>query len=277
MISGKGVAAVVLLLGFLAVLSAVAERLTKTGNPAPLEFISDRVRLGYIKSPAEVVDTNDLAPAESSLLTRDSDFVHVKETPDYIVLTEKWTPGSRQGLQAKYGRSTNDVIMEKLTPRFAEIGKHADLTLESHNIVAGNSVVVYKKPAASPKIAPVVSGIGKLKEYKGKAYRVDIENWGIPRDATVADIIRFEREELKNVYPVSDALMRELDKYSYRDAVWVTKEKEDAMDYLSEGMTEADISEMSLGAGAKIVAEDGQGGYLVLYGSAKPKPISVKI
>jgi hypothetical protein len=124
---------------------------------------------------------------------------------------------------------------------------------------------------------PGNSEIEKLKEYKGKAYRVDIENWGIPGRATVADIIRFEREELGNVYPVSDALMKELDQYSYRDAVWVTKEKEIAAEYLSEGMTEADISEMDVGEGAKIITGDELGGYFVLYGGAKPKPLSVKI
>ena len=104
--------------------------------------------------------------------------------------------------------------------------------------------------------------------FEGKAYRVDIENIGIPRGATAGDVVRFEEEELGNELGVTDEVLRQLDRYSASDVVWVTKKKEDAKYYLSEGMTMADITTIDLGKG-RIVAEDGQGGFLVLRGGAK--------
>ena len=114
--------------------------------------------------------------------------------------------------------------------------------------------------------------ISQLPLFKGEAYRVDIPNFGIPSKATAGDIIRFEREELGNKYDVSDELLQELDRYRYDDVVWVSKALEDAEDYLSEGMTIADVTKMPLGEGARIITDDGFGGFLVLYGWAKPRP-----
>jgi hypothetical protein len=108
--------------------------------------------------------------------------------------------------------------------------------------------------------------------FQGKAYRVDIPNWGIPGNATAGDIVRFEQKELGNDLGVPDDLIKELDKYRYSDVVWVTKKKADAEFYLSEGMTKADIWEFTLGKGARIVANDKQGGFLVLFGDARPNP-----
>jgi hypothetical protein len=108
--------------------------------------------------------------------------------------------------------------------------------------------------------------IEKLKDFTGKAYRVDIENIGIPNKATAGDIVRFEREELGNTMDVPDELLGELDGYSHRDIVWVTRTRDDARFYLSEGMMARDISSFYLPANSKIVADDGQGGYLVLRG-----------
>ena len=107
--------------------------------------------------------------------------------------------------------------------------------------------------------------------FQGKAYRVDIPNWGIPDNATAGDIVRFEQTELGNDLGTSESLIKELDNYSYSDVVWVTKKKADAAYYLSEGMTKDDISEINLGEGSRIVAEDGQGGFLVLRGDARLK------
>lgn len=114
-----------------------------------LPFMSDKMRSDYVRKPAEKISTNDLTPAKNSLLTEDNDFVYVKETPNYLVLTEKWTKGSRQGLIDKYGKSTNDVVMEQLTPRFKAVGEIDGLEMVSHKIQDGNSVVIYKKPQSS--------------------------------------------------------------------------------------------------------------------------------
>lgn len=113
--------------------------------------------------------------------------------------------------------------------------------------------------------------IAELPVFTGKAYRVDIENWGIPRDATVATMVRFEQEELGNIYTISPELMTELGKYHYSDATWVTKTREDARNYLSEGMSDKDISEITSLSGGRIITENGMGGYLVLQPDARPR------
>lgn len=122
--------------------------------------------------------------------------------------------------------------------------------------------------------------IAKAPNFDTIGYRVDIPNWGIPREATVADIVRFEQEELGNDLGVSDELLAELKNFGYRDVVWVTKEKTDAESYLSEGQTaEEDISTIKEVKGGKIVSTDPDGGYLVLLPKAltrrgfKPEPI----
>ena len=112
--------------------------------------------------------------------------------------------------------------------------------------------------------------IAKTAEYVGKvAYRVHIPNWGIPKDATAADIIRFEQEELGNEYDVSDALLKELDNFSAGDVQWVGHTKESVRDYLSEGQTEADISEVTIPSGSRILVGDEEIGFLILPSDAK--------
>lgn len=106
--------------------------------------------------------------------------------------------------------------------------------------------------------------IAKLLLFKGKAYRVDIPNWGIPSDATVADIIVFELEELGNDNNVPAGLMAELTGYHHSDAVWVTKTRRDAREYLSEGMSDRDILKIISLDGGRVITEDGCKGYLVL-------------
>jgi preprotein translocase subunit YajC len=98
---------------------------------------------------------------------------------------------------------------------------------------------------------------------------VHIENLGIPGRATVADIIRFEKSELGNDYGISDREMETLDRYRARDALWVTRKKSEAKEYLPHGMTARDIEKIGLPPGSRIVADDGMGGYLVLMGDAE--------
>jgi len=113
--------------------------------------------------------------------------------------------------------------------------------------------------------------ISRLPLFEGKAYRVDIPNFGIPSKATAGDVIRFEREELGNQFDVSAELLKELDGYRYDDVVWVTDTIEAAEYYLMDDMTIADISEIPVGVGARIILDDDQGGFLVLRGDARPR------
>ncbi len=104
-----------------------------------------------------------------------------------------------------------------------------------------------------------------------RGYRVNIENWGIPRGSTVADVIRFEVEELGNERHLSDEQLKLLEKYPAHSAIWVAKTKEAASDYLSEGMAKKDITVYNpsyFGEGTRIIDLDYQDGYLLLIGDA---------
>ena len=113
--------------------------------------------------------------------------------------------------------------------------------------------------------------INDFPDWSIEGYRVNIENWGIPRGATVADVVRFEIEELGNERHLSEEQLKMLEKYPAHNAIWIAKSKEAASEYLSAGMTEADISHYKAGGfgpGSKIIDLDFQEGYLVLMGSA---------
>lgn len=112
--------------------------------------------------------------------------------------------------------------------------------------------------------------VAELPEFGGTAWRAES---GYTHDpgTTVADIIRFEREELGNEYPdVSDKLLQDLDRYSAFDAVWVNRRRKDCLTYLSEGESEEAVGRVHLPKGSKIITPDYCGGYLVLRGLAEP-------
>lgn len=99
------------------------------------------------------------------------------------------------------------------------------------------------------------------------------------RKATAADVVRFEQDELDNRLGVSAETIQELEKHSASDVVWVTKLKEDAARYgveagMEEAITPKQIEELvdDISAqveGGKIIATDGEGGYLVLKPTKK--------
>ena len=106
--------------------------------------------------------------------------------------------------------------------------------------------------------------INKLPIYHGRAWRVHYESMDIPRSATAADVIRFEREELGNEDNVSPELLAALDHYRASDTLWVTKTRAEAAEYLMEGSPKSDIKQFPEVNGGHIITDDGGGGYLVL-------------
>lgn len=103
--------------------------------------------------------------------------------------------------------------------------------------------------------------IKNLPKFKGKGYRVST---GFSNKVSAFDIIKFESIELGNFQEyqhISQEIMEKLKHISAKDIVWVTKTKNDATRY---GKME-DINEVyDLGTNPKIIAEDGDGGFLVL-------------
>jgi len=112
--------------------------------------------------------------------------------------------------------------------------------------------------------------VAELPEFVGTAWRAE-SGYSQDPGTTVADIIRFEREELGNEYPdISDELLQNLDHYSASDAVWVNHRRKDCLWYLSEGESEEAVGRVHLPKGSKIITPDYCGGYLVLRGLAEP-------
>jgi len=109
------------------------------------------------------------------------------------------------------------------------------------------------------------------KTFKGKAYRAET---GFKAPGTAADVVRHEQETLGNDLGVTEEQLRELEKRPASDIVWVTKDKKLAARYAKEDVdaeiTPADlagVSEVDV-EGGKIIANDGEGGQLVLKPTA---------
>lgn len=95
------------------------------------------------------------------------------------------------------------------------------------------------------------------KTYVGKAYRVP-SGYSHDPDTTAADVVLYEQSTLNNDLAIPEATLERLESRSANDLMWVTKTPQDAERYGSkEEIEEFDLT-------GEILAEDGDGGYLVL-------------
>jgi len=112
-----------------------------------------------------------------------------------------------------------------------------------------------------------------LEKTSGIFYRVDT-GMTQSKNATAKDIVDFEADELGNEdvqigREKAKEMGIDLSQYSHKDIVWVTKSKEAAERY---GASE-DVQEVPIQSGT-VIAEDGDGGYLILKGKPTEKPQS---
>lgn len=105
------------------------------------------------------------------------------------------------------------------------------------------------------------------------AYRVHIENMGVPRNATAEDLVQFEAKELGNTDIRKQARASEkilgtkLKDIPFEEVLWVGTDK----DYIQKmygtdhetGEVHTEVEEIPLTANAVILAEDFDGGYLI--------------
>jgi hypothetical protein len=94
------------------------------------------------------------------------------------------------------------------------------------------------------------------KRWKGAAWRAD-SGYKHDRFTTAAHVVRYEQEELGNDLGVTDTELTVLSLLPASRLVWVTRTKREAMKYGTPRKVELDSE-------AAIIAEDGDGGYLVL-------------
>jgi hypothetical protein len=99
-----------------------------------------------------------------------------------------------------------------------------------------------------------------FKDYEGIMWHVDT-GYSHDRNTTAGDVVRFERDEYSNNYGITDEQLKELDKYSARQISWYTINKKDALHY-GRNPEKHNVN-------GKIIAEDGDGGYLVLEGEPR--------
>jgi len=107
-------------------------------------------------------------------------------------------------------------------------------------------------PADAPRL-------DELPIYEGRAWRSET-GYQHDRGSTAADVVRYEQDDLGNDLGVSDGLLSELETISAEDGrtlVWVTRTKKDAARY-------GGAKPFPVSPGAVILAEDGDGGCLVL-------------
>ena len=174
--------------------------------------------------------------------------------------------------------NTDIKPQNKVTPEGA--GRPAQEPAPTPLPVESRATVGQIKPEPSP-VSDKVAGDTITREptgeaaakpenvYTGPAYRVDT---GFRPRGTAADVVRYERDELGNDISISPEKLKELESYDARDIVWVGRNKEDVVKY-----AQADVGakpkpkdykligdETDAVQGGEIIAEDGDGGYLVL-------------
>lgn len=103
------------------------------------------------------------------------------------------------------------------------------------------------------KIQEILSKINN--KWHGKAFRSPT-GYRHGNDVTAGDVVRYEQDELGNDYGLGEQELNYLDKFPATQIMWVTRTKSPAKRYGSP----RDINV----EGWRIVAEDGDGGYLVL-------------
>lgn len=178
-------------------------------------------------------------------------------TPKFETLNqETYTPGEKitSPIDAVYDIETGKYRITDGANRFTQAVANGDETIPALvEIMRGNKSIAATAPGAAAQVTEVMSA----PVYEGPAFRVDT---GFTNDKNVmaSDVVRYEQTELGNDLGVGSGLLAELDKVPATDLVWVTKSSEDAARYGD------DVQQFELQPGARIIAEDTDGGFLVL-------------
>lgn len=101
--------------------------------------------------------------------------------------------------------------------------------------------------------------INALPTFSGPAFRSET---GLKheQERTAKDVIEHEESQLGKKLDIDPTVRKRLERFPARQVVWVTKTKEDAQKY-GENVQQIDV-----GKNAKIIAQDNEGGYMVIFG-----------
>ena len=126
---------------------------------------------------------------------------------------------------------------------------------------------VYRKLAIKPrrKAPALLRRFGKATS-SGTYFRWG--EWSAPDDVSAADVVRFEQDYLGNSHlGIPPEVIGELETRPSADLVWVCRAKNEAEQFIPEGLDEQEIDSVYVPPGSRILAEDGDGGLLVLFPS----------
>jgi len=159
-------------------------------------------------------------------------------------------PGGTGAVQPGEGTATTQAT-----------GQPVQLNAEEQNQQAGQEPVQQDPPPVNQSDAKEPAAV--LEKTSGTFYRVDT-GMTQSKNTTAKDIVDFEADELGNDdvkigRQKAKELGIDLSQYSHKDIVWVTKSKEDAERYGEPD----EVQEIPIESGT-IIAEDGDGGFLIL-------------
>jgi len=96
--------------------------------------------------------------------------------------------------------------------------------------------------------------------------------WSAPGDVSAADVIRFEQEYLGNTHlGVSPAVIAQLEDRASRTLLWVCRTSEEARRFIPDCLDDEgrSIEAIHIPFGSQMLAEDGDGGMLILLPLSK--------
>ncbi|MDD5457875.1 MAG: helicase-related protein [Phycisphaerae bacterium] len=168
--------------------------------------------------------------------------------------------GLQVSVKNKTKKGAVQEAIEKLGKHTADdIQKYIDAAVEKHGHSPKYPDYV-KTQTEKPQPKPTMAKYGDT--YTGDAFRAET-GFTHDKNATAADVVRYEQDELGNDLGVSDEQLSELENYSADQIKWVTRTEEAANRYGTPQQVQAE--------GGKVIAEIGSDGVLVLMQKTESK------
>lgn len=215
--------------------------------------------------------SKDLSQTFSNLLrSRRSDIAmgiepHLSPNQKRLLIGDIFSTLSDRIPHGGFGSPMNNMDTAKDLWSSGIAGYNPQPLIDHANKIADS--VLKLPPQINLPIVAKSSSLEGLPIFNESAYRSDTGYSHGPKD-TAADVINFESDELGNVSDfehLTPEILAELKKYPAKRIKWVTKNEKDASRYGSP----ENISDRV--KGGRIIAEDGDGGYLILTPEPKPK------
>jgi len=177
--------------------------------------------------------------------------------PDVSLTIRQWKELSGAQARQEYVREQIPAAFRGKAQAYEQVGAMLLEKLEQPEV---------RKAATIEGLRPVGERI---------AWRVDTGT-RLPAGATAADVVQWEQTERHADLNIDERILKPLRDRPATDIVWVTFARENALRYAQPGGGEREPQQWPLAKDARLLASDGQGGYLVVHDSSaaapEPKP-----